>query len=71
MKNYKFAEMSFMLSIMNQKPELDKNYLKLGMIQLALNEQKRAITSFEKGLENNSRNYELLFQLALASDNYY
>ena len=71
MKNYKFAEMSFMLSIMNQKPELDKNYLKLGMIQLVLNEQKRAITSFEKGLENNSRNHELLFQLALTSDNYY
>lgn len=49
MKNYKFAEMSFMYSIMSQKPELDKNYLKLGMIQLALNEQKRAITSFKKG----------------------
>lgn len=71
MKNYKLAELHFMMSIMHQKPDVDNNYLKLGLVQLEQNSPKKALISFEKGLENNSRNHNLLFQLALTSDSYY
>ncbi|MBJ2174844.1 tetratricopeptide repeat protein [Aureibaculum sp. A20] len=71
MKEYKKAEMSFYMSIAFQKPEYDKNYFELGKVQLEQKEVKKAITSFEKGYENNSRNYQLLFQIAMLSENYF
>lgn len=71
MKEYKKAEMSFFMSISFQQPNLDKNYFELGKVQLEQNEVKKAIKSFEKGYENNPRNYQLLFQLAMLSDDFY
>jgi len=71
MKNFKKAEMSFLMSIYYQKPKLDKNYYQLGLMQLEQKEIKRALLSFEKGLKDNWKNYQLLFQLAMTSDDYY
>jgi len=70
-KDFKSAEFHFIMSIMNQKPDVDHNYYKLGMTQLARKLPKRAIKSFEKGIENNHRNNDLLYHLALVSDSYY
>ena len=71
MKEYEKAEMSFYMSIAFQKPDVDKNYFELGKVQLEQKEVKKAITSFQKGYENNQRNYQLLFQIAMLSDDYY
>ncbi|MDY7395865.1 tetratricopeptide repeat protein [Aureibaculum sp. 2210JD6-5] len=71
MKEYKKAEMSFYMSIAFQKPDVDKNYFELGKVQLEQNEVKKAIESFQKGFENNPRNYQLLFQIAMLSDGFY
>ncbi len=71
LKKYKEAERAYMFSILNQKPDTDKNYLRLGLVQLLQNKQKEALLSFEKGFENNSQNYNLLYQLAITSDTYY
>ncbi|MET2985986.1 tetratricopeptide repeat protein [Aureibaculum conchae] len=71
MKEYKKAEMTFHMSIAFQKPDVDKNYFELGKVQLEQKEVKKAIASFQKGFENNSRNYQLLFQIAMLSDDFY
>lgn len=71
LKDYKKAEMSYMMSTVTPKEPLDKNYLKLGMVQLVLKQPKKALRSFELGLKNNSRNHNLQYQLALVSDSYY
>ncbi|RPD97720.1 tetratricopeptide repeat protein [Aureibaculum marinum] len=71
MQEYDKAEMSFMMSIMFQKPDVDKNYFELGKVQLEQGKIKRALTSFEEGYKNNPRNFQLLFQLAMLSDDYY
>ncbi len=71
LEEYKKAEMSFLMSIYLQKPLLDRHYYQLGMLQLEQNKHKKAIEIFEKGLASNSRNNNLLFQIALTSDSYY
>ena len=71
LQDYKTAEYHFLLSILQQKPTIDKNYYQLGMVQLKQKKTKRALKSFEKGYKNNSKNYLLLFQLALTSDDFY
>jgi len=71
MKDYKNAEMSFLMSIAFQKPDVDKNYFELGKVQLEKKEVKKAIKSFQEGYENNPRNYQLLFQIAMLSDGFY
>lgn len=71
MKNYKKAAYYFVMSLYYQKPKLDKNYYQLGLMQLELKETKRALRSFEEGLKDNWKNYQLLFQLAMTSDAYY
>jgi tetratricopeptide (TPR) repeat protein len=71
MKNYKKAAYYFVMSIYYQKPKLDKNYYQLGLMQLEQKEIKVALISFEEGLKDNWKNYQLLFQLALTSDDYY
>ncbi len=71
LKKYKKAQMAFMMSMYLQKPQLDKHYYHLGMLQLSQKEQKKAIKLFEKGLESNPRNKTILFQIALATDSYY
>ena len=68
---YKSAMFQFMMSTHVPKEPLGKNYLKLGMMHLALKEPKRALRSFEKGLENEPSNHDLLYQLSLVSDSYY
>ncbi len=71
MKNYKKASYYFAMSIFYQKPKLDKNYYQLGLMQLEQKEVKGALKSFEDGYKNNWKNYQLLFQLAMTSDDYY
>ncbi|MCF6347970.1 MAG: tetratricopeptide repeat protein [Flavobacteriaceae bacterium] len=71
MKNYKKASYYFAMSIYYQKPKLDKNYYQLGLMQLEQKEMKIALKSFEDGYKNNWKNHQLLFQLAMTSDDYY
>ena len=71
LKEFKKAEMNFMLSIYLQKPLVDRHYYQLGMLQLEQKKPKKAIELFEKGLASNRSNYNLLFQVALTSDSYY
>ncbi len=71
LKNYKEAEMNFLMSISFQKPDIDANYYELGILQLEQKKLKKALQSFKKGYENNSRNYLILFQLAMLTDDYY
>ena len=71
LKDYKTSEYYFIMSIMQQKPIIDKNYYQLGLVQLEKKETKRALKSFEEGHKNNWKNYQLLFQLAMTSDAYY
>lgn len=70
-KEFKNAEMILYLSIAFQKPDIDKNYFELGKAQLEQEEVKKALESFQQGYKNNPRNYQLLFQLAMLTDDYY
>ena len=67
----KGAEMNFMMSIMHLKPEIDKQLFELGLISVEQKESQKAIKYFKEAYQNNSKNYFALFQLALASDDYY
>ncbi len=71
LKEYKKAQLNFKMSIYWQKPLLDRHYYQLGMLQLEQQKPKKALEQFEKGLTSNSRNSNLLFQIALTSDSYY
>ncbi len=71
MKEFEKAEMSFYISIAFQKPDVDKNYFELGKVQLEQKEVKKAIESFQEGYKNNPRNYQLLLQIAMLSDDFY
>lgn len=71
LKQYRKAEMNFLMSIYLQKPLVDRHYYQLGMLKLEQKNPKKAIELFEKGLTSNSRNHNLLFQVALTSDSYY
>ncbi len=70
-KENKKASFNLMMAIYAAKPDLDKQYYLLGIIQKEAGELKKAIVSFEKALENNSQNYKALFELATTSDDYY
>lgn len=67
----KAAEMNFMISIMNLKPDVYKQYYEIGLINLEQNKLQKSVANFKKSYENNSNNYYALFQLALASDDFY
>ncbi len=67
----KAAEMNFMISIMNLKPDIDKQYYELGLIHLEQKKLQKAISDFKKSYENNSNNHYALFQLAMASNDFY
>ncbi len=67
----KSAEMNFIMSMMNLKPEIDKQLFELGLIALDRKDLKKACKYFKESYENNSRNHYALFQLALASDDFY
>ena len=71
LKNYKEAEMNFLMSINFQRPDVDANYYELGTLQLEQKQLKKALESFTKGYENNRKNYLILFQLAMLTDDYY
>ncbi len=66
----KGAELSFLISIMNLKPDVDKQYYELGLVYLQ-NDLNKATSSFKKSYENNPKNHYSLFQLALVSEDYY
>ena len=70
-ENNKPAQMFLLQSIMYAKPEVDKQYILLGLISKNENELLKAIDYFDKAYKNNFNNYNALFQLALASDIYY
>lgn len=67
----KSAEMNFIMSMMRLKPEIDKQLFELGLIALDKKDLKRAHQYFKDAYKNNSKNYYALFQLALASDDYF
>jgi len=67
----KAAEMNFMISIMNLKPDVDKQYYELGLIHLEQKKPQKAIDDFKKSYQNNSNNHYALFQLAMVCDDFY
>ena len=67
----KLAKIYLMQSIIHAKPEIDKQYMLLGMISKKEKDLQKAIDFFDKAFKNNFNNYNALFQLALASDIYY
>jgi len=67
----KEAEMNFMISIMNLKPDIDKQYYELGLIHLEQKKLQKAVEDFKKSYKNNPNNYYALFQLAMATDDFY
>ncbi len=67
----KGAEFSFLFSIMSQKPDVDKQYYEIGLINLEQKKLQKAIGNFKESYKNNSNNYYALFQLALATDDFY
>jgi tetratricopeptide (TPR) repeat protein len=71
MKDNKKASYTLMYSIYSSKPDLHRQYYLLGTIQKEEGNSKKAIQSFKKSIENNSKNYKSLFELALLSDSYY
>ena len=70
-ENYEPAEMFLKQSIIKARPEIDKQYLLLGLISKEENKLKNAINYFNEAIKNNWNNYKALFQLALTSDTYY
>lgn len=70
-ENYKPAEMFLTQSIIKAKPDIDKQYMLLGIISKEQNNLKAAINYFNEAFKNNYSNYNALFQLAFASDTYY
>ncbi len=71
LEEYKNAELNFMISIRYQEAVLDENFLQLGLVQLKQNKLQLAIRAFEEGVEDNSQNQHILFQLAMLSETYY
>jgi len=59
------------MAVMSLRPDYDKEYYLLGILQKEQGELKHAITSFEKAYNNNHRNHKALFGLATTSDAYY
>ncbi len=59
------------MSIYGLKPDFDKEYYFLGILQKEAGELNPAIQSFEKAYQNNHGNYKALFELAFASELYY
>lgn len=69
--NFKPAELYTLQAIMYSKPDLDKEYMLLGIIAKDELDFKRAVTYFEEAVKNNRNNVDALFQLAFTADSYY
>jgi len=69
--NFKLAKIYLMQSIMHAKPDIDKQYMILGVISKNEKDLHESIDLFNKAYKNNFNNYNALFQLALASDSYF
>ncbi|MCF6297276.1 MAG: tetratricopeptide repeat protein [Flavobacteriaceae bacterium] len=67
----KSAEMNFLMSMTILKPDIDKQLFELGLISLEQKNLKKAIKYFKEAYQNNLKNHIALFQLALASYDYY
>jgi len=65
------AEKEFLIAVGLKKPDVDREYLHLGLIAKNRKDYARAIEWFQKARKNNYRNAEALFQLAVVSDVYY
>lgn len=70
-KNYRIAELYTLQAIMYSKPDLDKEYMLLGIMAKEKLEFKNAVKYFDEAVKNNRSNVDALFQLALASDTYF
>ena len=60
-----------MTAVMGLKPDFDKEYYLLGLLQKEQGQIRQAITSFEKSYYNNTRNHKSLYALATTSDAFY
>ncbi|WP_372744507.1 tetratricopeptide repeat protein [Lutibacter sp.] len=70
-KDYEKAEHYLTFSIFTAKPDIDRQYLLMGIIHKQKNNLKEAIDDFEEAYKNNYKNYKALFELATTSDLYY
>ena len=70
-KDFKIAELYAFQAIMYSKPELDKEYMLLGIIAKEQKDYKKAVRFFDEAVKNNYNNEDALFELAFASDKYY
>ncbi|UMB55417.1 hypothetical protein MKD41_08070 [Lutibacter sp. A64] len=70
-KDFKMAELYIFQAIMYSKPELDKEYMLLGIIAKEQKDYKKAVRFFDEAVKNNYNNEDALFELAFASDMYY
>ena len=69
--NFKMAQFYVMQAIMYSKPDLDKEYMLLGIMAKDELDFKKAVKYFDEAVKNNRDNVDALFQLAFASDYYY
>lgn len=70
-KQYVAAEKDLLISIAFSKPDLDKQYVLLGLIFIDKKKPKKAIEQFKKAYANNLRNHKALFILATACEKHY
>lgn len=71
LKEFKRAQMSFLMAIYAEKVDLSEYYFQLSQTFLALKDSQKAIKSLEDGLKNSSSNENLMYHLAIVSDSYY
>lgn len=60
-----------MRSVMGLKPDFDREYYLLGILQKEQGQLRQAVTNFEKAYYNNTGNYKALYALATTSDAFY
>ena len=65
---FKKAKWRFLMAIRLKKPDLDKEYFELGMIAKARKQYRTAFNYFKKAYQNNHRNADALFQIAILSE---
>lgn len=70
-KNYKKAMYKYMYATFKGKRKRDEEYMGLAQSHYELKETKQAIRMFKKATEENSSNYNALYQLATLSEDYY
>ena len=71
LKRFDKARQEFLIAVKLKKPVTDKEYLHLGLIAKEQKNYAEAIRWLKKARENNHKNAEALFQLAVISELYY